>query len=254
MSATRSGAPSTAYDAQFYSNHRDATDRSASAILPLVVSLLPRFDSMLDVGCGDGAWLTHAHRLGAATVHGVDGPWALGSLRVPRAEFSEADLSKPWRANRRFDLVSTLEVGEHLPVSAADTFVETLESHGDVVLFSAAAPSQGGTNHVNEQPPAYWAEKFAAHGFVPIDCIRAAIWNDDAVAWWYRQNTLIFARESVLDAYPALASRRDPSLMRPHWLIHPGWLLEREALARRLAARPLPRRVASAVRAALRGG
>ncbi|MDP6884692.1 MAG: hypothetical protein QF830_11185, partial [Rhodospirillales bacterium] len=43
----------------------------------------------------------------------------------------------------------SLEVAEHLPPDAAETFVATLVAHGRLVLFSAAPPGQGGLNHVN---------------------------------------------------------------------------------------------------------
>ena len=63
-----------------------------------------------------------------------------------------SNLANPVDLGRKFDLVQSLEVGEHLPKSAADTFVETLVKHGDVVLFSAASVGQGGHDHINEQP------------------------------------------------------------------------------------------------------
>jgi hypothetical protein len=63
---------------------------------------------------------------------------------------------------RRFDLVQSLEVGEHLPLSAAETLVDSLTTASDRVLFSAAVKGQGGEFHVNEQPLAFWQELFEA--------------------------------------------------------------------------------------------
>jgi len=92
------------------------------------------------------------------------------------------------------------------------------------VLFSAAVPRQGGTAHVNEKWATYWAEKFAAHGYVAVDCIRPGIYGNPRVEWWYRQNALIFCRpercpagyEPVSDAYEL--NRVDP-LMIEHLFV-----------------------------------
>jgi predicted O-methyltransferase YrrM len=35
------------------------------------------------------------------------------------------------------------------------------------VAWTAAPPGQGGHDHINEQPPAYWMSKFAKHGLAP---------------------------------------------------------------------------------------
>ena len=48
--------------------------------------------------------------------------------------------------------------------ASAAGFVDNLVRHGDVILFSAAVPHQGGEHHVNEQPPEYWRELFARPG------------------------------------------------------------------------------------------
>lgn len=82
--------------------------------------------------------------------------------------------------------------------------MDNLTSFSDVILFSAAIPNQGGTHHVNEQWPSYWAEKFLARGFVPADCIRFKLWNDKNISFWYRQNLIIFVRKNALHKYPML--------------------------------------------------
>ncbi len=115
-------------------------------------------------------------------------------LQIPKHSFRAEDLAKPFeRTDLQADLVISLEVAEHLPDTAADNFVHRLCAHGDVVLFSAAVPGQGGTHHVNEQWPDYWAAKFAARGYRVIDALRPALWADGDVKWWYRQNLLMFA-------------------------------------------------------------
>jgi hypothetical protein len=99
-------------------------------------------------------------------------------------------------------------VAEHLNQNVADTFVDSLCRHSDVVLFSAAVPGQGGTHHVNEQWPSYWAARFSAREYECFDILRNRIWADERVDWWYRQNLLLFATG---EAKAQLAKQWTPS-------------------------------------------
>ena len=86
-----------------------------------------------------------------------------------------------------------LEVAEHLPHAKAELFVDNLVAHGDVILFSAAVPHQGGEHHVNEQPPEYWRQKFKARGYDVFDFVRPALTARGDVMPWYRFNTYVYA-------------------------------------------------------------
>ena len=87
----------------------------------------------------------------------------------------------------------------------------------DVVLFSAAIPGQGGTHHLNERWPSYWANLFGSAGYDVLDVVRANIWDDARVEWWYRQNLLVFGTKRVY-----LGSRVAGTLIeivgRPRWI------------------------------------
>jgi len=148
----------------------------------------------LDIGCGDGTWLVEYRRAGVEDVFGVDAGEVQECLRVPAAQFASRDLAAPLDLGRRFDLVQSLEVAEHLPPQAAGTLIDSLTRHADAVLFSAAVPGQGGTGHLNEQWPEYWAGLFRRAGFLPCDCVRPKVWGNPQVAWWYAQNALLFVR------------------------------------------------------------
>src|SRR5262249_52703519 len=87
--------------------------------------------------------------------------------------------------------------------------------------FSAAIPYQGGTAHLNEQWPSYWADRFAQRGYQAYDPIRPAIWRDDAVAWWYRQNILVFADAQARRTHPALAALH-PAPTAALDIVHPA--------------------------------
>ena len=153
---------------------------------------------------------------------GVDGPYVdRDLLQFPKARFAAADLAKEIDLKRSFDLVISLEVAEHLPASAADVFVGNLVRHGPVLLFSAAIPCGGGTGHVNEQWPAYWAERFEKRGYVAIDCLRELVWNDQEIQWFYRQNALIYANREYLISQPKLLAEHERRGGVPMALVHP---------------------------------
>jgi hypothetical protein len=99
----------------------------------------------------------------------------------------------------RSDLAVCLEVAEHLPARAGDRLVELLCTIAETVLFTAATPGQGGTDHVNEQPHAYWVARFQRHGFsldeAPTQTIRAE-WRAAGTADWYHRNALVFRRSA----------------------------------------------------------
>jgi hypothetical protein len=123
-------------------------------------------------------------------------------LMIDLSEFLQRDLTLEVDLGRKFDLVLCLETGEHLPASAAPTLVKSLTHHADLILFSAAVPGQGGTNHINERPMSYWLDKFEACGYRAFDFLRPAIWNDPGIEWWYRQNLIVLARGALADQLP----------------------------------------------------
>lgn len=196
------------YSTDFFKNIQKGALGSAKQVVPLVVNLLhPK--SVLDVGCGSGEWLSVFYQdFKISDILGVDGDYMDSSmLAIPPTLFQPRDLTKPLYLNRKFDLVVSLEVAEHIPFEYADTFVENLTRHGDVVLFSAAIPGQGGVHHVNEQFPEYWAALFHVKGFSAVDVLREKLWHNERVEWWYRQNMLLFLKNEKFGQHPDFQER-----------------------------------------------
>lgn len=131
------------YNAMLEAN-AEARLTSARIILqPLIQMFDPK--SVLDVGCGHGAWLVAAREFGVDEIYGIDGPWIdPQALLIPETFFSAQSLDQQLALEKRSDLVMSLEVAEHVEQEAADLFIDNLVRHGDVILFSAAIPFQGG--------------------------------------------------------------------------------------------------------------
>lgn len=209
------------YTPDFYNAIRGGSLSSAEAIVPLVLGLVhPK--SVIDLGCGEGNWLSIFRKLGVEDILGIDGDWVdQHRLQIPRENYLLFDLTNPLKLDKEFDLVMSLEVAEHLPVESADAFIDSLVSLGPVVLFSAAIPFQGGVNHVNERWQYYWASCFEKRGYVVIDCIRKHVWNNDNVEFWYAQNILLYARKDFVKNHPLLNEELEKSKTAMISIVHP---------------------------------
>ncbi|MCA1550695.1 hypothetical protein I6F36_28085 [Bradyrhizobium sp. BRP19] len=241
------------YSAGYYDGISNVSKRSAEAMLPRIFEAVqPK--SWIEIGSGTGSWTKTAIELGIPECRAVDGPWVKNSeLLIPPDKFLKHDLTQPLNLNRTFDLALSLEVAEHLDQRFADTIVQTLVSHADVVVFGAAIPMQGGTHHVNEQWPSYWISKFVGQGYECFDFVRATCWNDDKIAPFYIQNTFLFIKSG---RHPALASKLRSTIAdiysRSHNLafVHPRQYLgiaTMEAISARLMLKQGPKVLATRV-------
>lgn len=188
------GQLSSKYDSSFFDAQRGGSLASARAVIKHLVEVV-RPASVIDVGCGTGAWLLAWKEVGVHAVVGVDGPWVSERhLLVAKHEFVAADLAAPPDLGRSFDFAMCLEVVEHLPDVVGRYLVNYLTQLSPIVLFSAAIPRQGGVDHVNEQWPQYWNALFQSCGYVPNDSLRCKIWDDEGIDWWYRQNLVLYVQ------------------------------------------------------------
>jgi len=169
---------------------KDFSPEYAAVVAEAALAVYSRVgpSTVLDVGCNIGQWCRAFSGLGCH-VTGIDSPYMEPHLLAPKPRFHGLDLEQPFCVGW-FDLVLCLEVAEHLPASAADALVWSVVTSGEVVLWSAAAPGQGGWEHINEQPPEYWIEKFAPHGFEPDTTIRRMM--PAGIPAYYRNNMMLF--------------------------------------------------------------
>lgn len=172
---------------------------SAGAVVDI---LMKHFNpvSVVDVGCGPGIYLER-FALRGIDVLGCD----LSRKAVKNSPVGEKirlhDLRFPFIVYRKFSLCLCVEVGEHLPSSAAEILVGSLANLSDTVAFSAATPGQGSLDvgHINEQPHEFWIEKFKDRGFKfdekETGTIRREMKEKDVI-WWVVNNMMIFKKQA----------------------------------------------------------
>lgn len=214
------------YNYQFYDRYSEGSLAAARAILPFVFRLVEH-TAVVDIGCGIGTWLQAAVEHGAINIIGVDGSYVdQTQLRIPTEQFRPMDLSRAFQLDSKFDLAVSLECAEHLPPESAPVFVSSLVKLAPVILFSAAVPHQGGTHHVNEQWPSYWANFFREHDYHFWDCLRSHFWNTEIIPPWYRQNAFLVASRDFM------TSKGAPIPDNPLSLIHPEiWMMRNNQTA-----------------------
>ena len=156
--------------------------------------------SVIDVGCGEGAYLASCAN-GGMEAHGVELAEAgLRRCREAGLDVKKFDITKenhlPWSA----DAVYSIEVAEHLLPRYADHFVELLaESARQWVVITAAKPGQAGINHFNCQPKSYWIEKFNRFGFCYKENVTEA-WQEanreQGLPHWLYENLIVLRKEA----------------------------------------------------------
>lgn len=222
----------TGYDKKFYDKQMDGSLKSAQIVIPLVLEKLNcvNIHSCVDFGCGVGTWLFAVkNHVKAVDVLGMDfGEPVKEQLKIDPEEYRKKDLSNPIILDKTYDLCISLEVAEHIKQESADIFVENLAKASDIVLFSAALPGQGGTEHVNEQRLTYWVEKFTQRGFELYDVIRPYIWYDEAIEPWYRQNMVLFCKKGKNIIEPEKTGNFPVDIVHPRILKEKTKELERK--------------------------
>jgi SAM-dependent methyltransferase len=176
-------------------NHSGAAARAMAE--SIVRDLAPA--SVIDIGCGTGN-LLEALRERGCEVFGMEyAVAALEACKRRKIPVRRVNLeSNPITLERRYDVVCSIEVAEHLPERCADRYVDLLARAGETLVFTAAPPGQGGTDHVNEQPPSYWISRLEQHGLFH-DATLSAAWREEwekaGVQWWFWRNIMVFRRK-----------------------------------------------------------
>lgn len=133
----------------------------------IIERLAPR--TVLDVGCAMG-FLVEALRNRGVEAWGIDvSDYAIGRVHesvAPYCAVARADELLPPTFPPSFDLVTCVEVIEHIDPVPAAAALANLCRWGDRVLFSSSSTDYGEPTHVNVKRGEVWAADFASHGMM----------------------------------------------------------------------------------------
>ncbi len=167
-----SQTPSELFNAYYYSHDCGKPYERNQEWLGLFDGLARRIVSdikpttALDAGCAMGFLVEGLRK------HGVDA-WGIDiseyAIQKVHPEFQPycqvSSILEPF-PQAHYDLIVCIEVLEHLQPAEASKAIANLCKHSDDILFSSTPYDYQEATHFNVQPPEYWAEAFARHGFL----------------------------------------------------------------------------------------
>jgi SAM-dependent methyltransferase len=155
-----------------------------------IIDLFP-VKTVVDIGCGDGRYVSNF------LAHGIQCEGYDGSPLTPELtnevckvmDFSEqVDIGK-------FDLVLSLEVGEHIPKKYEQVFIDNLcRTSNDFICLSWAVPGQPGYGHVNCQNNEYVINEMSKRGFGYLKLWSHWIRKQSELEW-FKDTLMIYGLE-----------------------------------------------------------
>ena len=189
----------TTYDGESHENWMNglgSMDRWNRKHLLAMFALLDVPATYLDVGCGNGRMVNVAKQLGV-DAFGVDQlvepDWGAHFFHKNLVDYFELPDGK------KADIITCIEVAEHIHESAHSTLADTLCNHlalGDnkFLVFSAARPGQSGTGHIACRPAEYWAQEFIMRGLTANDIVTMNL----ALLWGRIMSPLNYFTDNVM--------------------------------------------------------
>lgn len=151
------------------------------------------FESVMDVGCGNGFLLQPLAAAGKR-VAGVDHSQEVVQV-LPPSLVPAVQVGDFAQANSHWDLVCCIEVAEHLPPERSEDLVAALVRMARRwIYFSAAPPGQAGRGHINCRPADDWLAWFDGHGWGPDHVATASLHaalSRLSDAYWLRDNGMV---------------------------------------------------------------
>jgi hypothetical protein len=161
----------------------------------LVQELTALFDgkAVCDLGCGLGKYVQWLRKRGIAC-DGYDGNPNTSELTAGVCE--TLNLAEEIKLNRKYDVVMSLEVGEHIPKCYESVFLDNVAQHAKhTVVMSWAIPGQPGDGHVNCQTNSYIIYQLWKRRFRPQFATSVMLRRNSSLPWF--ENTLmVFSRRS----------------------------------------------------------
>ena len=187
------------YNPLLYYSFNELALQNAPGVIGAISARFPEAQSYIDVGAGAGAFAAQAGRSGKSVAACEYSPHGRRYARKAGVDIHPFDLTQPEPTDivGEFDLAYCFEIAEHLTPEIGEALVRFLVSRAPLIVFTAAQPGQEGSGHINEQPKAYWIEKFAkagAHQDIESSEALSRDFAAAAVSSWFENNVIVFRR------------------------------------------------------------
>ncbi|MFL5963601.1 MAG: class I SAM-dependent methyltransferase [Gaiellaceae bacterium] len=171
-----------------------ATARWYVGLARLLSEHLPTTGRHLDAGCGHGA-IVHMMAARGLDAYGVDASaWAIKEAKAFAPDlqdrFAVADIQTSVVIEGPFDLITSLEVVEHLedPVSAISVMTRALAPGGTLIVSTPNPvnriprndPTTSDPTHISLHPPDWWREAVETAG---LEVVRDLTYYPVPVLW-----------------------------------------------------------------------
>lgn len=203
----------TVYDAAYYEHYRELLKAGVPFIRRFFLTVLPPFESVIDIGCGTGDFIAPMIAEGK-DVLGVD--FSVGSveINVLGDRFRNIDITKPFDLGRKFDVLTSFEVYEHIPAGTAEKqYLENIKNIGaNYMIISCAGmkvagkdtgelypklEKQWGRRHYNCLTLEDFASRVCALGY-EVDGLKTVQWSKTpAIPGYLKHNTVVFKKLGV---------------------------------------------------------
>lgn len=156
-----------------------------------LASYLPKYDAVLDFGCGNGYYMAYLESEGFNAI-GLDGN---NQIEILCSEFYKRDLSKPMTVLGGCSIIS-LEVGEHIPKEGQEVFMQNITNNcSKHLILSWASIGQPGIGHINCRDQKEVIADVESRGFKLNEAAtKEARANVDKNCDWLERNLLVFER------------------------------------------------------------
>ena len=146
--------------------------------------------TVVDFGCGLGDY-AKAFKADGYKVEAYDGNPSTETLSGGIGKV--LDLSKPFYLGKKFDVVLSLEVGEHIPKEFEDQFIDNITKHAKKhLIISWAVVGQGGDGHVNCANNDYIIGQIVDRGFKHNGKDSQTIRDAATNASWFSYTIMVF--------------------------------------------------------------
>jgi hypothetical protein len=143
-----------------------------------------------DAGCAIGLLVRALVERGVDAYGGDISEFAVtGAPPGLRERLEVRDLVQPF--DQRYDLITCIEVLEHMSPADAQVAIANLCAATDTVLLSSTPEDFREPTHINVRPPASWAQDFAMHGFLRRTDIDASFLSPWAVVFTRQEATVV---------------------------------------------------------------